>query len=494
MKRNPTRRAILSGLLASVGHVALAQAPATSVRPPQRGVVAPSRSRSEALVKASGVVGAVTFALSDAETGEILDVRQEGRTMPPASTMKAVTSLYARERLGPDFRFETKVLADGDVVNGELRGDLFLVGGGDPTLTSDDLSDLAKTVAEAGISRISGTFFIWADALPRSDRIDADQPEHVAYNPSFGGLNVNFNRVHFEWVPEGDEIAITMQARALNVSPETSVARMQMVDRPGPVYDYRRGNNVDQWSVARGSLGKKPGARWLPVRFPGLYAGDTFRSVARLHGLNLPFPQDFVGVPTGKTVATTSSTALDDVLRGMMRYSTNITAEAVGMASSLANGVPLQNLIASGSRMAGWAQTRFGTQRMTFRDHSGLGYDSEINASDMVAILSKGEGVEGLMKSMSIPDPNRSDGKPLQGVSAFAKTGTLNFVSSLVGYVYTKSGRRLVFAIFTADKERRDSIPPEQRERPPGSRSWANRSRRLQRKLLAQWAQEFETS
>jgi len=492
MVNSPSRRAILAGLGAIAGKAALADAPLSTTRPVPRGEVVPREGRTNDLVEKSGVVGAVTYAVADAETGEMLEIRQQGRPMPPASTLKAVTSIYALDRLGAGFQFETRVLADGNVVDGELQGNLWLVGGGDPTLTSDGLAEIAQTVAEAGISRISGTFYVWADALPRSDRIDADQPEVVAYNPSYGGLNLNFNRVHFEWIPEGEDIEITMQARALRYSPETNVARMRMVERSGPVYEYKKGLQADYWSVARASLGKKPGARWLPVRFPALYAGDAFRAIARLHGLRLPFPEVSQSTPVGRVVASGSSAPLEEILTGMMRYSTNLTAEAVGMSASLVNGVPLANLIGSGSRMAGWAQTRFGTRRMTFRDHSGLGYDSEINAQDMVDILRQGQGCEGLMKSLAIADPDRTDGKPMEGVSAVAKTGTLNFVSSLVGYIYTKGGRKLVFAIFTADKQRRDSIPPELRERPPGSRSWANRSRRLQRRLLAEWARQFE--
>lgn len=491
MKNSPSRRTVLTGLAATAGHAALAEAPLTTRRPLPRGEMVPREGRTNELVAKSGVVGAVTFAVADAETGEMLDMRQQGRPMPPASTLKAVTSIYALDRLGVDFRFDTKVLADGVVVGGELRGDLWLVGGGDPTLTSDGLAEMATAVSEAGISSISGNFYVWADALPRADRIDADQPEVVAYNPSYGGLNLNFNRVHFEWIPEGDEIEITMQARALRYSPESRVARMRMVDRTSPVYEYLKGSRVDYWSVARSSLGKKKGARWLPVRFPALYAGDAFRSVARVHGLELPYPKVSRRTPAGREVATASSETLERILTGMMRYSTNITAEAVGMAASLANGVPLANLIGSGSRMAGWAQTRFDTRRVTFRDHSGLGYASEISAQDMVRILRLGRGCEELMKSLSIPDPERSDGKPMEGVSAVAKTGTLNFVSSLVGYLYTKSGRKLVFAVLAADKQRRDSIPTELRERPPGSRSWANRSRRLQKRLIAEWAQQL---
>ena len=68
-----------------------------------------------------------------------------------------------------------------------------------------------------------------------------------------------------------------------------------------------------------------------------------------------------------------------------------------------------------------------------------------------------------------------------------AKTGTLNFVSSLAGFVTVPGGRDLAFAIFTADTARRDAIPPAERERPPGSKSWARRSRRLQKQLIREW-------
>ena len=73
-----------------------------------------------------------------------------------------------------------------------------------------------------------------------------------------------------------------------------------------------------------------------------------------------------------------------------------------------------------------------------------------------------------------------------------AKTGTLNFVSSLAGFVATRGGRELCFAILTADTARRDAIPPEQRERPPGAKGWANRARRLQKELLRGWSERFD--
>jgi D-alanyl-D-alanine carboxypeptidase/D-alanyl-D-alanine-endopeptidase (penicillin-binding protein 4) len=69
-----------------------------------------------------------------------------------------------------------------------------------------------------------------------------------------------------------------------------------------------------------------------------------------------------------------------------------------------------------------------------------------------------------------------------------AKTGTLNFVNALTGYVDAPDGTELAFAIFCADVERRDALPMSQRERPEGGRSYAGRARHLQRELIERWA------
>ncbi|NNJ67933.1 MAG: D-alanyl-D-alanine carboxypeptidase, partial [Boseongicola sp.] len=122
MVNSPSRRAILAGLGAIAGKAALADAPLSTTRPLPRGEVVPREGRTNDLVAKSGVVGAVTYAVADAETGEMLEIRQQGRPMPPASTLKAVTSIYALDRLGAGFQFETRVLADGNVVDGELQG------------------------------------------------------------------------------------------------------------------------------------------------------------------------------------------------------------------------------------------------------------------------------------------------------------------------------------------------------------------------------------
>ena len=491
MNSDLSRRLFLSALLGSVGHFAYAGAPSSSERPVARGEARTPVDRGAVpKVDVSALRGQVGYAVVDIESGELVDARLPDVRLPPASTMKAITALYALDRLGPDHVFRTRVLGTGPVVNGRLEGDLVLMGGGDPTLDTDRLATLAVALREQGIIEVQGRFLVWADALPRDDRIDDDQPDQVGYNPSFGGLNLNFNRVHFEWKRNGDGYETTMQARALKFRPGSGVAQMAIVERKTPVFEYRGRDGLDRWTVAKGALGKE-GARWLPVRYPALYAADAFRTLARSNGIVLKPAEIVSDLPEGRLLALSESEKLTPMLRDMLKYSTNLTAEAVGLASSLSNGVPIDGLLASGSRMAGWATSQFGVRDMRFRDHSGLGYGSDVAAPDMARILAANPHLAPLLKPV-----NLNLGKDLpapEGVSVFAKTGTLNFVSSLAGFLTTRQGRDLSFAIFMADRERRDSIPPALRERPPGAKGWANRSRRMQKDLLRDWAVRYDT-
>ena len=69
-----------------------------------------------------------------------------------------------------------------------------------------------------------------------------------------------------------------------------------------------------------------------------------------------------------------------------------------------------------------------------------------------------------------------------------AKTGTLNFVSGLAGFVDTRDGRQMVFAIFCADLPRRDALSRAEMERPEGGAAWNRRAKGLQQDLIERWA------
>ena len=116
--------------------------------------------------------------------------------------------------------------------------------------------------------------------MPSIPEIDTKQPDHVGYNPGVSGLNLNYNRVHFEWKRVSGGYSVAMDARTERYRPEVAVSRMRVVDRAAPVYTYDEKGGVDTWTVARAALGDG-GARWLPVRHPELYAAALMDLASR---------------------------------------------------------------------------------------------------------------------------------------------------------------------------------------------------------------------
>ncbi|KKL18664.1 hypothetical protein LCGC14_2473280, partial [marine sediment metagenome] len=217
---------------------AWAEAPTTSLRPIGRDAdlykqAIPNVSE---IIADSGITGTVAFAVIDVESGVWLEASNATDGIPPASSIKAITALYALDQLGPDHVFETRLLATGGVVNGEVQGDLLLVGGGDPTLDSDNLGKMAEDLKEAGIIGVKGKFKVYEGSLPSTFAIDPEQPDHVGYNPGVSGIALNYNRVHFEWKRDGNGYDVTMEGRAARYAPAVRAASMEVVDRSGPVY------------------------------------------------------------------------------------------------------------------------------------------------------------------------------------------------------------------------------------------------------------------
>ncbi|WP_342773457.1 D-alanyl-D-alanine carboxypeptidase/D-alanyl-D-alanine endopeptidase [Aliishimia ponticola] len=485
-----SRRLFLAAASSGLASGALAKAPAVSLRPFPRpsGFHKRATPAAEAIIAKARLGGTVSFAVVDLDSGAGLESLNPQKGTPPASVTKAVTALYALDILGADHRFSTKVIATGPVTDGILDGDLVLAGGGDPTLDSTDLANLAAEVKAMGIHELRGKFLVWDAALPRVERIDPDQPDHVGYNPAVSGIALNFNRVHFEWRRGQNGYSVTMDARTAEYRPDVATARMQIVSRSLPIYTYASTPERDEWTVARKALGKG-GARWLPVRLPGLYAGDVFRTMARSHGIKLPAARIIDTLPAGRLIAAKRSAPLQDILRDMLKYSNNLTAEMVGLAATIRRSGHPADLQASAQVMNRWAAEQLGMSDVRLVDHSGLGDESAMTAQDMCAALvrMRGNGFRALLKQIPMRDGN---GRPqaTHPVRVDAKTGTLNFVSTLAGYMTAPDGRELAFAIFTADEQARARIPRANREAPEGARSWNARSKALQQALIERWA------
>ncbi|WP_254871564.1 D-alanyl-D-alanine carboxypeptidase/D-alanyl-D-alanine-endopeptidase [Pseudooceanicola sp. HF7] len=539
------RRSFLAMLTAGSAGTALAgplNMPRPRMRPDNLGeVVAPGPA---SVVEDARVTGESHFAVADLDTGALLEDYRKDKPLPPASVAKTVTTLYAINTLGRDHRFVTRVLATGPMQGGRIEGDLILAGGGDPVLDTRDLAELAAALKAAGVTEVTGRYLYHGTALPEARLIDEAQPDQVGYNPGVSGLNLNFNRVHFEWKREGGRWVTTMDARAGNYRPDVTVARMTIADRAGPVYTYADEAGVDAWTVASGALGTG-GARWLPVRRPAAYAAEVFQVLVRAHGIVLKAPEPVEALPeVTYQMASHRSPPLIEIAEDMLYYSTNLTAELLGLAASVARASapglmasakalsegmdspdtavmaeslsgkltevrdtavphpPRPELVTattsqtmpaslrdSAAAMSLWARQHFGLTSIDLVDHSGLGEASGISTGDLVRMLLSPEAqrdLQPILKEISVKDEL---GRPIQNgpVKVHAKTGTLNFVSALAGYEKASDGRMLAFAVISADIEKRDALTRAQRERPPGGRAWLTRARALQQDLIRRW-------
>ena len=488
-----TRRGMMAGLLAGIATPLLAEdlgiAPRSSLFPRRRGDggAAPRQiAGPDRLIAAAKLGGTVGFVLADAVTGAVLEAHDPDSPLPPASVMKAMTAAYALDRLGLSHRFGTRILATGPVVGGIIQGDLVLAGGGDPVLDTDMLGDMAAQLAAKGIKGVTGRYLLWDAALPRMERIDDEQPEFVGYNPAISGLNLNFNRVHFEWRRNAGAWNLTMDARAERFMPAVKLARVSVAERETPLFTYKGGDRDEAWTVASAALGKG-GARWLPVRHPALYTGEVFRTLLAAHAIKLPdaerietLPPD---LPAGQDLLRHDSLPLSEVLRDMLKHSTNLTAEVAGMTASQA-----ASHSTSAIAMREWARGRHNIDPV-IADHSGLGAASRVSAAQMVRLLVdvQGGALPGLLKDHGMHDEKGARLKA-HPVTVRAKTGTLNFVSTLAGYIDPPGGRRMAFAIFAGDLDRRAKLSIAERERPQGGSAWNKRAKVLQGQLITRWA------
>lgn len=492
-----TRRAVMAGLLGAAARPLWGQetaaldglAPLTSLRPqprPERG----SGAQAEALIRAAKLGGEVSFAVARLGQTALLAERHADTAMPPASVAKVVTTLYALEKLGPEHRFETRVMRIGPITKGRLDGDLVLVGGGDPNLDSDQLGDLVAALAATGLRQVTGRFVLVDGAVPYRERLVRDQPEQVGYNPALSGLILNYNRVHFEWAKAGSGWTTALDARGERFRPPVSTAQVSIAARDLPIFTYQRADDRDLWTVAQTAL-NDAGSRWIPVRDPSAYVGEAFAALARAQGIALPKPTRLRDLPEGaREIVAHRGDALAAVLKDMLRYSTNLTAEVVGLTASQAG-----SLEGSGAAMTVWARRELGVG-ISLHDHSGLNSANRVTARDMLALLQRAKGqrhgglLENLMRETGLADTD-GDEQKAAATRVHAKSGTMNFVSALAGYVRDAQDQALTFAMFSGDVPRREAVPVDLREDPEGAGPWVKRARRMQGQVIASWVKAY---
>ncbi|MEM7023518.1 MAG: D-alanyl-D-alanine carboxypeptidase/D-alanyl-D-alanine-endopeptidase [Pseudomonadota bacterium] len=438
----------------------------------------------------------VGYLLLDLETGAVLAELNADVPLIPASTTKLATAVVALDVLGPEHRYRTELLADGTVENGVLKGNLILKGSGDPALDVSDLLGLAVQLDNLGIYRVQGRFLIDDSAFPVLSEIDPTQPAEAAYNPGIGALSVAFNRVRVAWRGRG-----TLEPHTLPPLAEARFVASPARTLPrGGVGLQSVGNEAVVWKVAdRGR--RRIGS--LPVKDPGLHAGRVFRQFAIAQGIMLDRPQRGKAPSDAQFLALHKSVALRDLVADMLVYSNNMMAEMIGLATAQRLG-SAADLEEAGGLLVSHLESLLPDVDWTgasVGNHSGLDGDARLTPRQLAAIARYGWQYEALPAllpgggwSGTLADRFRA---PDQSLRVWAKTGTMNYGSSLAGYLFPSTGQPAVFATMVSDIGARtvyDAKPRPRGRAESAAATWNARARALQDGLVDVWLRPIPTS
>ncbi|MEM7211001.1 MAG: D-alanyl-D-alanine carboxypeptidase/D-alanyl-D-alanine-endopeptidase [Pseudomonadota bacterium] len=477
----------------------------TAIQPAQaqRKQISPVAQTGPEIRSTLGLTGRSGWMLMDLDTNEVLDQGSADRGFAPASVAKLPTAAFALDALGPDYRFTTSLVANGSIAGGRVKGDLILKGSGDPELDTDALMPLVSRLSARGIKGVDGRFGVDASALPQTAEIEPSQAVDASYNPSVSGLNLNFNRVHLKWDARSGRNRISVEAEAEDLSPPVDGIRVALNDDPSaPLFTLRQRNGREDWLMARRAF-KGAAARWLPVKNPATYAGEVFRTLSGRAGLKVPVAVPLRAPENAEELAIHQSRPLGNILRDMLRFSTNVTAEATGAAASRAVGMAVDNLRGSANVMNAWASIVAGFDindpGFQFVNHSGLTLNSRVTPRRMVELLAA--------LGRRAPDPGAAHSRLPGGIAGYlkrhnvaakavpldydrlevvAKTGTMSYVRGLAGYIATPNGRRLAFAIFSNDLARRSGGAEKV------NRRWMGKAKGFERSLIRNWVMKHD--
>ncbi len=361
------------------------------------------------LLPTQGLAGAKEKLAALAPSGLVLVVDEKGNELVaqnadkpfvPASVAKIVTAWLAMEVLGADYRFETRFYLDTDRV-------LYIRGGGDPFLVSEELAKLAPAlVAATGKQPLSG-IVLDGSYYPSNIRIPGIENTDEAYDALNSALAVNFNTIHA--VRKGKTVR-----SAEEQTPITPLAVSQF--------------------LARGAQGR---SRISLTQDPALglrYAGELIAAFIERAGGSVTGKISTGSVPASlqPVYVHRQSRALSEIIAGLLLGSNNYIANQVFLeigAHRLGGPVSLDKSLKVANEML----ARHGlTEAIRLEEGSGISPGNRFTARGLARLLQLFEPHAGLLTS---------------GDGARFKTGSISGVRTLAGYADTSKHGRVRFVI-----------------------------------------------
>lgn len=390
-------------------------------------------------VEAAGV----SIYIKDVMNDSVLVDHNSKTNLIPASVTKVVTTAAALEILSDTFRFETKVLYDGSLsADSVLRGNLYVVGGGDPSLESEYakgrsfLKGTVEAVKKLGIKKINGAVIADASLYAQGGAPIQWLVEDIGtyYAPVPSALSFCDNV--FNLVYKGSAGA---SPQLVSVYPPTSLLNIQNDMNSGGDTWWRAYCKPYSWDVQlRGNLpvGKNSGIR-IEIPEPELLVADSLRAMLEKSGVKVALPSkttrwDTIKVPEGaRLVFAHQSDMLKNLIKKTNYRSINLYAENIFLRLALQKAEVATFQTASDVVAQFWKSKGLNVKHTYQADGSGLSMKNAISSKFMVDVLT-------YMRRGSVYSQQFTESLPQAGVNGTVKSLFAN--TPLAGKVYAKSG------------------------------------------------------
>lgn len=463
---------------AVVANIGLAQSNAANV--PVNSVNSTANAQLSALKALERRGAKVSAMFVDLSTKQVLASLNASERLAPASLTKALLGAVALETWGSEKAFVTSFVSNGAQVGSTLKGDLMLVGSGDPYLTNEKLWFLATDVARAGIRDVSGDLVLntskFAPVIRDENRQAGKNFSTHAYDSPLSAVAVNFSVLAAVAFP-GNGAGKPAQI-ALEPYPLDSVKLRGSVQTKGSGagrIQAARSNlgNSDALTVSGNIAMGEAGLRaYRSVSDAERYSGDVLRAFLKAAGVNVRGRvriDTSVPSPRARLVASVEGFPIDWQLRGLFKVSNNfigdmmtilLDAENKSSGASMDKGAKVIEQYVTDSLKKTTIKTIQSRTPLNIESGSGLTPENRISAQDFVVafdrVYSEGRNFPSFLAALPIPGAEGTVKKRFSKESerhlqnfVRAKTGTLSEpvdAVSLGGYVQRPNGRWIAFA------------------------------------------------
>lgn len=380
------------------------------------------------------------------------------KAMNPASVMKLLTTYAGLEVLGPAYRWRTEIYTDGVLNNGVLEGNLIIKGYGDPTLMAEDFWRLLNSLRQLGLRDIRGDLVLdnsyFSPKLRDTAVFDGDG--YRAYNATANALLVNLKSTSFRFGMDGDQFSVRAEPDlpGIRVSNQLKLTQEECGDwRSKQNYKVQPSDAKTVQVTFTGSYSQACGEKYLELSLldDATYTYSLFKKIWQQLGGGFTGGVRYAALPEKSSkLMEQQSIPLNDVVRRINKYSNNLMARQLLLTLGAERmAIPSTEVDGDKAVRAWLASKGMDFPELVLENGSGLSRIERISAQHLNDLLIKAYAspvMPEFISSLPILAVDGTTSRRLKDSAvqgrAHLKTGSIEGVRAIAGYVLDAKGRR----------------------------------------------------